>query len=112
MPVLYIVEARKDDLFQGRAQLYLQMKVCYELAVKEKDWKHPIYGVTTTAERWIFVRYDGKDWVEARPIAIVDVEDRDGIEAVVAAVFNILQYQAAAIQEVIERYTEKKKNDE
>jgi hypothetical protein len=31
IPVLYIVEAKRNDIIHGRAQLYPQLKMCYEL---------------------------------------------------------------------------------
>jgi hypothetical protein len=65
MPVMFIVEARKHDIDQGRAQLYPQSKICYEYAKENENWDHPIYGVITTLNLWIFVRYDGENWLES-----------------------------------------------
>jgi hypothetical protein len=65
IPIVYIVEARKMDMNQGRAQLYPQLKVCYELAKEEEDWNYPVFGVISTGNMWIFVKYDGKIWIES-----------------------------------------------
>ena len=51
MPVLYIVEAKKYDFDQGRAQLYPQLKICFESGVKDESWTNAIYGVITTAHQ-------------------------------------------------------------
>jgi hypothetical protein len=39
MPVVYIVEAKKSDVDQGRAQLYPQMK---------EAWDHPVFNELLT----------------------------------------------------------------
>jgi hypothetical protein len=36
LPVVCVVEAKKCDMNQGRSQLYPQLKVCHELALKEE----------------------------------------------------------------------------
>jgi hypothetical protein len=105
MPVVYIVEAKKSDADQGRAQLYPQLKFCYEQGKAKEEWDHPIYGVISTADKWIFVRYDGKRWVEAEPLAITTVHDRNGVQKVVEAFFKIIRYQNEVTKVVIAKYT-------
>ena len=55
IPVVYIVEAKKYDIDQGRAQLYPQMKLCHELARKEEKWDYPIFKKTIFFSRVCFI---------------------------------------------------------
>jgi hypothetical protein len=108
MPVVYIVEAKKHNIDQGRAQLYPQLKVCYEEAKKEEKWDHPIYGVISTVNQWVFVKYDGNEWLEARSLMIASFDDRQGVEKVVEALFKILNYQNQQVQQVVAKYIKTK----
>jgi hypothetical protein len=92
-PVVYIVEAKKGDIDQGRAQLYLQLKICYEIAKQEEKWEFPIYGVISTGMIWIFIKYDGNHWVESNPILVSDVGDSENIKKVVEMFYKIIHLQ-------------------
>ena len=105
LPVLYIVEAKEYDMNQGRAQLYPQLRLCYRANLKRK-WKHPIYGVVTRANEWIFVRYDGRKWRESRSMFVVDVQDEKGIKAVTDATYGIIEMQATFVRPFVEKYKE------
>jgi hypothetical protein len=109
LPVVYVVEAKKFDIDQGRAQLYPQSKVCHELAIKEENWNHPIFGVITTADLWIFVRYDGKKWIESKPCFIDSAFDRNGVQKVVESLYPILMHQDTLVQDLVAKYDQ---NDE
>lgn len=108
IPVVYIVEAKKSDIDRGRAQLYPQLKACYEQAKNEENWDSPIYGAISTVDRWVFVRYDGKEWVEAEPFAITTSHDRIGVQKVVEALFKILEYQNGQVEQLVSMKSKKK----
>jgi len=106
MPVVYVVEAKKEDMNQGRAQLYPQLKVCHELARKEENWNHSIFGAISTAVLWIFVRYDGKKWVESKPCFVQDASDRDGVRTVVGSLYRILIHQDKLVEDMVASFRE------
>jgi hypothetical protein len=105
MPVIYIVEAKMNDIEQGRAQLYPQLKVCYELAKKKENWDNPIYGAISTVMNWVFVRYNGKKWVELEPLAVNTPHDQAGIQKVVKVLYKIILHQQNLIQDVVKKYS-------
>jgi hypothetical protein len=104
MPVMHIVEAKKNDFNQGRAQLYPQLKVCYQLANAKEEWGHPIYGAISTVREWIFVKYDGVEWIEAECLQIATYRDRIGIQKVAEALFKTLDLQNQQVEHVVFKY--------
>jgi hypothetical protein len=38
--------------------------------MKEENRKHPFYDIVSTVNYWVFVRYDGNKWIEAKPLAV------------------------------------------
>lgn len=103
MPVLCQVETKKSDIEQGRAQLYPQLKACYELAKENEGWDNPIYGIISTVMNWVFVRYNGKEWVELEPLAITTAHDKSGIQNVVEILYKIIQHQQNLLQDVVKK---------
>jgi hypothetical protein len=61
--------------------------------MEKESWENPIFGVISTASYWIFVKYDGNEWIESLPMAISSVNDIIGIENVLEALYKILQHQ-------------------
>jgi hypothetical protein len=112
-PVLCLTEAKDGNVTQGRAQVYVQLISCYELCetlYRSFVVEHGIpgydklpfhvYGVVSAVEEWIFVRFDGKMWLEASPMFIKDVSDREGLEVVLSTFHKILCYQDVCWKEV------------
>jgi hypothetical protein len=104
MPVLYIVEAKKNDIDQGRAQLYPQLKVCYEQAQRKENWEKPIFGAISTVDKWVFVKYNGKRWIESEPFLISTYHDRNGIQRVAEALFKIIRQQNDLVEDIVAKY--------
>jgi hypothetical protein len=101
-PVVYIIEAKKGDLQQGRAQLYLQLNLCHEISKKEQNWDYPIYGVISTGHLWIFVVHDGRTYIEAEPIFIANTHDHANIEKVVEFFYKIIHIQNHMVAPLID----------
>jgi hypothetical protein len=112
MPVVYVVEAKKRDVDQGRAQLYPQLKLCYELAKREEEWENPIYGAISTVKEWVFVRYDGKKWLESQPLAITTAHDQTGVERVVEVLYKIIHHQNSLVENVVKKYATAEEENE
>ena len=85
LPIVFLIEAKKDDFEQGRAQCYMELYTAAQMNTDEsEDYNFPLYGVVTTAEIWRFVKYDPKLYdekakvqrrgvfTESNPVAIVD----------------------------------------
>jgi hypothetical protein len=103
IPVVFIVKAKKNDLDQGRAQLYPQLKDCYELNKKEEDWDHPIFGVISTVKEWIFVRFDGKRWIESPSFIILSQSERNGIQKVIESIYKIIHHQNMLVKHLVDK---------
>jgi len=104
MPAVYVVEVKKSDVDEGRAQLYPQLKLCYELSKKEEDWEHPIFRAISTVKEWVFVRYDGKKWVESEPLAITTAHDQTGVQRVVEVLYKVIHHQNSLVENVVKKY--------
>jgi hypothetical protein len=107
LPVVYIVEAKKNDINQGRAQLYPQLKICHELAKKEENWDHPIFGVISTVKEWIFVRFDGEKWLESNPFYISSENDRHSIEKLIEGMYKIMLHQSMLVKDLVDKFDKK-----
>ncbi|CAO3638912.1 unnamed protein product [Cunninghamella blakesleeana] len=54
--ILIVIEAKKDDFEQGRAQLLMQLYNAYIKNIENGSPKnHTIYGIITTGELWEFI---------------------------------------------------------
>jgi hypothetical protein len=89
MPIIVVIEVNMGNFDQGRSHLYPQLKNFYESSIQDK----PIYGAISSVEKWVFVRYDGKKWLELEPLAISTEHDQNGILRVVDILYKIIQYQ-------------------
>ncbi len=110
IPVVCIVEAKKNDINQGRAQLYPQLKICHDLAKKVENWNHPVYGVISTVKEWIFVRFDGEDWLESPSFMVSSARDRDGIQKVIESFYKIIHHQNMLVEDLVLKCKLKKRN--
>lgn len=105
-PILCILQAKDIGIVQGRAQNYVQLLSCYDLAQKSycrpmfmvdqtvcgvsekqllKNFLLCMYGVVSTVKEWIFVRFDGKEWLETDDIHITPdfkEEDKESVRQV------------------------------
>lgn len=117
--VISVIEAKHVGIVKGRAQNYVQLLACYDLARKSyckcmADHKIPsvlekqlleefplcIYGVISTVTEWVFVRFDGKEWLETNVIFIKPnfEDDREHVEKVLTIMYSILVYQSACVK--------------
>jgi hypothetical protein len=110
MPVMNIVVAKESDFYLGRAQLYPQLKICYEQARLKENWESPIFGVISTADKWVFVKYNGKQWIESEPLLISTYRDRNGIEKVVEEFFKIIRQQNDLVEDIVAKYASQEEN--
>ncbi|KAI9305355.1 hypothetical protein BJ944DRAFT_69495 [Cunninghamella echinulata] len=54
--ILIIIEAKKDDFEQGRAQLLMQLYNAYIKNIKNgAPYNHTVYGIVTTGYSWEFI---------------------------------------------------------
>lgn len=60
LPIVCVVEAKKDDFDQGRAQCYMELFTAGEM--NQKSLNIPLYGVITNSLFWYFVKYDPKKY--------------------------------------------------
>ncbi|KAI9301853.1 hypothetical protein BJ944DRAFT_242899 [Cunninghamella echinulata] len=64
--ILIVIEAKKDDFEQGRAQLLVQLYNTYIKNVKNGAPKnHTVYGIVTTGDLWEFIWCKGNDNINA-----------------------------------------------
>ncbi len=103
----------------GRAQNYVQLKSCYELAMNDwgqviedlhrrfndqpeqlEKYKFYVYGIVTTAKLWVFTRFDGVNWLETNELLISNESDAAGVTAVLTNVYKILVRQDAFLKEL------------
>ncbi|CAO3619747.1 unnamed protein product [Cunninghamella echinulata] len=60
--ILVVIEAKKDDFDQGRAQLLMQLYNAYIKNIKNGTPKnHTIYGIVTSGDLWEFIWCKGND---------------------------------------------------
>jgi hypothetical protein len=130
-PLVCIFEAKNSDLDDnGRAHIYVQLKTCYDVltsdcrALIEKFYtnqdgkkdddsiekkylelvkKFPlyVYGIVTTMNLWLFVRFDGKSCMHSKKMLIEDEEDQEGIKKVSTNMIRILSRQQAFLEELL-----------
>lgn len=75
LPVLVVVEAKQSRMDQGQAQCMLEMEAAF---LKLPNQCRHIYGVVTTAERWMFLRFDGSEFCQFTPeFLILDVSTHE-----------------------------------
>ncbi|KAI9302617.1 hypothetical protein BJ944DRAFT_232875 [Cunninghamella echinulata] len=64
--ILIIVEAKKDNFDQGRAQLLMRLHNAYiKNITNEVPTNHTIYGIVTTGDLWEFIWCKGNDNINA-----------------------------------------------
>ncbi|CAG8635788.1 10888_t:CDS:2, partial [Paraglomus brasilianum] len=73
--VICIVEAKKSDFDQGRAQNYVECEVAYELNGGRQSI---VYGIVSNFVDWVFVRLTDEDVKEAEYSVIFDKEGYPG----------------------------------
>ncbi len=71
---------------------------------RKKTGSDQSFGAISTVKEWVFVRYDGTEWIEARSLMIASFDDRDGMEKLVEALFHIFDYQNRQVQELVSKY--------
>lgn len=90
-PVGFVVESKKNDFEQGRAQLYMQLKVAHEANVEEgEEWE--IMGAVTNAKTWVFVTYDGEGFYESEEYTLGSSPAFSNLKTVVEWLVAILDY--------------------
>lgn len=61
IPIVLLVEAKKDDFRQGRAQCYMELFTAGQMNIEtSQDYNFPLFGIITNSLSWIFVRYNPK----------------------------------------------------
>jgi hypothetical protein len=61
LPIVLLIEAKKDDFSQGRAKCYLELFTAGQMNIEhDEKYDFPLYGITTNSLFWMFVRYDLK----------------------------------------------------
>lgn len=75
LPLLCIVEAKKDDFEKGRAQCLVEMKACRENN-EQRGLAIEVYGIVTNGEGWKCYRYDLEGRVaETQQVGLAHLED-------------------------------------
>jgi hypothetical protein len=93
-PVAKIIQAKQRDFERARGQLYVEIHLSFLQNLEyDKKADFPIFGAMTDASSWIFVRYDGKSFVESEPFLIKSVNDEAGIKAVFNLMVDIIKKQ-------------------
>jgi len=100
LPYALVIEAKKSDFEAGRAQLYMELHSAYKTNFDFNPKVPPIFGVVTDAADWIFVRYDGHNFVESNKFIIQDSNDESGLQTVFKVLGFIIQTQVAKIDEL------------
>jgi hypothetical protein len=113
-PIVSIIEATDGKIVHGRAQNYVQLLSCYDLAQKSylklmaakhrgvsekqllKDFSLCTYGVVSSVSEWLFVRFDGKEWLETSVIPVTPnfEADRENIKKILTILYSILMHQS------------------
>jgi hypothetical protein len=97
-PVAKIVEAKQRDFEKARAQLYMEMHLCYLHNLDfDKNADFPVFGAMTDAADWIFVRYDGKSFVESQRFVVQNLNDEPALKAVFNVIAMIITKQAQIV---------------
>ena len=87
LPIANIIEVKKDDFEQGRAQLYMQLYSAFKKNIKfDQEANFPLYGAITNCLQWIFVQYDGETLLKHHHNQLQIQLIRDGFNRV----FNFL----------------------
>ena len=95
LPIADIIEVKKEDFDQGRAQLYMQLFTAYNRNVKwNSKAKFPLFGAITNCQQWIFVRYDGKSFTESLPYFIKSSSHKKGLAELFDALVLMFKIQA------------------
>jgi len=95
MPIVAIVEAKKDDFDQGQAQLYVQLEAVHQVNVKSRNGTHNLWGVITNARIWIFVCFlpTNRAFIESKWHIIQDSDDTEAIKNILSILCCILLQQ-------------------
>jgi hypothetical protein len=109
IPVVYIVLAKNHDIYQGRAQLYPQLLASHELARRKENCEYPVYGVISLVTEWIFVRFDGEEWIESDSFMVGSVDDQTAIHRVAESLYRIIQNQNKKVEDIVKKYSPKKR---
>lgn len=114
IPILSVIIVKKDDLDQGRAQLYMQLHNEFiENDGNDNVFKDLIlYGVYTNALNWCFVKYDpskynpneedqDKDlFIEIKEIMI---NDEHGLEKMIEQLIGIIHQQDQEVSKIVKK---------
>jgi len=104
LPIAEIIEVKKNDFDQGRAQLYMQLHSAFEKNVKfDAKADFPLYGAVTNSLQWIFVKYTGKKFAESLPRMIANSSDKKGIKAVFGCLTVMFETQTKACRPFVEK---------
>lgn len=79
------------NFFIGRAQLYLQLEAAHKENA-ENGAKFNVFGALTTANIWVFVVYDGKNFYETDPCSVGSSPKFVNLDKVVDWLVAILDY--------------------
>lgn len=59
IPIMLLIQAKKDDFEQGRVKCYMELFIAAQMNMKHNlNYNFPLYGVITNSLIWIFVKYD------------------------------------------------------
>lgn len=84
-PVLLIEIDHMGTVDAARIQLYRHLRS----QVRDRC-QLPIYGAMTTVSKWIFVRFDGTQFVESHSFEIDSFKDRVGLDTILFYLYHIL----------------------
>lgn len=73
-PFLCVVEAKRDDFYQGLAQCLIEMKACQEQNQQQQDSQHfDVFGIVTNGEGWKFYKLTQQAAYETMLYSISDI---------------------------------------
>jgi hypothetical protein len=116
IPMILLIQAKKGDFDQGRAQCYMELHNATQMNIKRNEnYDFPLYGIITNSLTWIFVKYDPKVYeeritpqkqglfVESTSISI---DDDEGLKKMLQFLVGILKEQEKKIFDLKIKFSE------
>ena len=77
-PLLCVVEAKRDDFLQGRAQCVAEMLSCRENNTRD-GWNHDVWGIVSNGQTWQFYKLTASGSVhESRQFSVEQLPELIG----------------------------------
>jgi hypothetical protein len=106
LPILVIHFSSQTEFEHSRAQLYAQLKACHDLAKDEEQFFGPIYGVLTSADRWLLSRYDGIHWAETPIMFVNSSSDKAALKVLLGYLHRVLEHQSKLTEHISNSFKE------